>query len=297
MDTTNKPFFSVVIITYNRPDKLIEAIDSVLAQEFHDFELIIVNDGSALSYDSVLKHIEGNSRVRYFYKENEERSIARNYGIDKANGTWICFLDDDDIYYPEHLTVRYSAIQEAKTTNIFYYSPCVHRLPDGSTQKEIITEYNGVDILVYSGFHISTVCLPATIAKKYKFNSELTYYEDFEYWLHIFIDEKPLTKLINVCSTEYVFHDNNTVNNWSSKLFYNKLKTFNFLRTNYSGFLPKWYLRDKFFMIYIGLADCLAIENKRGQSLVYLLKAITCKRNLKGLTQILGALRKIINIV
>lgn len=87
------PFFSVIITTYNRPDKLIRAIDSVLSQEFKDFELIIVNDGSTSDYSNVLSHIGGNEKIRYFFKENEERSVARNFGVEKAKGDWICFLD------------------------------------------------------------------------------------------------------------------------------------------------------------------------------------------------------------
>lgn len=101
------PFFSVIITTYNRPKKLIRAVQSVLDQTYKDFELIIVNDGSQSDYTEVINYIEPYSQIRYFFKENEERSVARNYGVDKANGKFICFLDDDDYYLPNHLQVFY----------------------------------------------------------------------------------------------------------------------------------------------------------------------------------------------
>lgn len=292
MQQNTSPFFSIIITTFNRPDKLREAIASVLAQTFSDFELILVNDGSSKSYAELEEYIKGKEQIHYFYKQNEERSIARNFGIAKAKGQWICFLDDDDIYLPEHLAFRYDAIRKDPSEAIFYYSPCIHRMADGSKRKDVIPPYAGIDILVHSGFHISTVCLAASVAKKYEFNKELNYYEDFEYWLHLFVAEQLKTQLINEYTTEYIFHDDNTVNNWNSKLFFLKLKTFRFLKATYSANLPAAYLREKLFLSYVGLADCLVREKKRAQSLVYLFNAILYTRKFNELKQVLGVIKR-----
>jgi glycosyltransferase involved in cell wall biosynthesis len=282
------PFFSIIITTYNRPDKIIKAIDSVLAQEFENFELIIVNDGSVVSYDNVQAHIKDDQRINYLYKSNGERSVARNYAIERARGEWLCFLDDDDIYYPKHLTFRYAAISAEKTENCFFYSPCIHRLADGSIKKSVIPPYSGIDTLIYSGFHISTVCLPVRVAKSYKFNPDLSYFEDFEYWLRIFIDGKLRIIMINEYTTEYVFHDMNTVSNLSSGFLLMKIKTFEYLRENYSANLPKSFLYGKLYMAYLNMADCMAQNKKKKESLRYLLKAMKFKTDFADLPYILA---------
>ncbi|MCS6985063.1 MAG: glycosyltransferase family 2 protein, partial [Leptospiraceae bacterium] len=79
------PFFSVILPTYNRASWLPRSIQSVLDQKFQDFELIIVDDGSTDNTREVVAHFS-DPRIKYYYKENQERSAARNFGIRKASG-------------------------------------------------------------------------------------------------------------------------------------------------------------------------------------------------------------------
>ena len=100
------PRFSVVICTYNRADALPGSAGSVLAQEFEDFELIIVDDGSTDDTEAVVSSlIEADARVRYVRRENGGLSRARNSGIEAARGRFVIFLDDDDRSEPEWLGV------------------------------------------------------------------------------------------------------------------------------------------------------------------------------------------------
>jgi len=114
-------FFSIIIPTYNRAGTLPKAISSVLEQTFSDFEIIVVDDGSTDNTEEVVEGIQDN-RIRYFKKVNEERNIARNFGIDKAQGKYIGFLDSDDYYYPNHLKVAYNLIKSksAKVMHLGY---------------------------------------------------------------------------------------------------------------------------------------------------------------------------------
>ncbi|HNP17453.1 MAG TPA: glycosyltransferase family A protein [Fulvivirga sp.] len=98
------PIFSIILPTFNRENFIKRAIDSVLAQVFTDFELIIIDDGSTDNTDKVVCEYD-DPRVKYFYKQNEERNIARNFGITIAKGQYICFLDSDDYLLPNHLEV------------------------------------------------------------------------------------------------------------------------------------------------------------------------------------------------
>ncbi len=114
MDTPeeNAPFFSIVVPTYNRAARLHEAINTILAQQFSSYEIIVVDDGSTDNTRLVMSEmVQKNPTIRYFFKDNQERSIARNYGIMRATGKYVGFLDSDDVLYPNHLKVAYELLQ------------------------------------------------------------------------------------------------------------------------------------------------------------------------------------------
>ena len=105
-------FFSIVIPTYNRGELLSNAINSILSQEFSDFEVIVVDDGSTDNTRELVEDlVKKNQSIKYFFKINEERSIARNYGIMRALGRYISFLDSDDLLYVNHLKVAYDLLK------------------------------------------------------------------------------------------------------------------------------------------------------------------------------------------
>lgn len=112
------PFFSVIIPVYNKEKFIENTIKSVLQQSFLDFELILVNDGST---DESVTKIESfsDSRTTYYTKENGGASSARNFGLEKAKGNYITFLDADDYWYPDFLQEMASSIEEFPNHKIF----------------------------------------------------------------------------------------------------------------------------------------------------------------------------------
>ncbi|MEW5908855.1 MAG: glycosyltransferase [Thermodesulfobacteriota bacterium] len=98
----DNPLVSVVIPTYNRGWILREAIESVLSQDFKDFELIVVDDGSTDNTSDILS--EYGDRIRVLFQRNSGVSAARNTGIKKGAGTYIAFLDSDDLWLPKKLS-------------------------------------------------------------------------------------------------------------------------------------------------------------------------------------------------
>lgn len=95
---------SVIIPTYNRAWILKKAIDSVLSQNFKNFELIVVDDGSTDDTQDLLKDYQ--EKVYVIHQENRGVSAARNKGIKKASGDLIAFLDSDDAWLPEKLSIQ-----------------------------------------------------------------------------------------------------------------------------------------------------------------------------------------------
>ena len=91
---------SIITPTYNREAFLPAAIESVLAQSYKEFELIIVDDGSTdNSRELINAYADKDPRVKYLYQENQRQSVARNYALSIAKGDFICFLDSDN-YWP-----------------------------------------------------------------------------------------------------------------------------------------------------------------------------------------------------
>jgi glycosyltransferase involved in cell wall biosynthesis len=104
------PTFSIIIPTYNRASHLPTAIESVVAQSRADWELIIVDDGSKDNTKGAVLPYTNDPRIRYHYQKNKELNGARNTGARLAQGTYCCFLDDDDNYEANHLEVLTQAI-------------------------------------------------------------------------------------------------------------------------------------------------------------------------------------------
>lgn len=100
----SQPKVSVIIPSYNCARYLPEAINSVLAQTYQNFEIIVIDDGSTDQTAEVLRRY--GDRVRAIYQQNQGVARARNHGIRQAQGDWIAFLDADDVLLPHKLEAQ-----------------------------------------------------------------------------------------------------------------------------------------------------------------------------------------------
>lgn len=108
------PRFSVIIPAYNSAATLARAIDSVLAQTWPAYEIIVVDDASSDGTGDVAAGF--GQRIRYLRREhNAGVSSARNYGVEQATGDWLAFLDADDWYFPERLRLHAEWIAQDPT--------------------------------------------------------------------------------------------------------------------------------------------------------------------------------------
>jgi glycosyltransferase involved in cell wall biosynthesis len=104
------PFFSVIIPVYNRAPALRRALESVLAQDCQDFEIVVVDDGSQDDPGAVIAAFN-DPRIRFYVQANGGGGKARNTAIDQSHGRFVAPLDSDDIFLPGHLS-RMKALLE-----------------------------------------------------------------------------------------------------------------------------------------------------------------------------------------
>lgn len=136
--------FSIIIATHNRPNMLIDAINSVLLQNLSDIEIIVVNDGSVQNYDEVISqfsHLISSGKINYIHQPKSSGvSVARNIAATHATKPWIVFLDDDDLFAENYLKNLKSTIENDKLNSEFYWGDVniIDIDAHGNIQKTVI---------------------------------------------------------------------------------------------------------------------------------------------------------------
>ena len=111
--TVGEELISVVIPCYNRRDKIMPCVESVLGQSYDNIEVILVDDGSTDGTGELFSDL-GDSRLRFLrYEENRGACHARNYGAERANGEYIAFQDSDDTWEPDKLEKQLALLKDS----------------------------------------------------------------------------------------------------------------------------------------------------------------------------------------
>lgn len=177
--------FSIVLPCHNREQFLPSSIGSVIKQSYQDWELVAVDDGSTDNTQNVVKSFN-DPRIKYVYQNNSERSAARNKGIDKASGTWICFLDSDDEYQPEHLQELVKFIEVHKPLPGLIATGLITREGQTTKHKAFLELQKNILEEIGSKFLIpSQVCVHRSILENVRFDVRFRLWEDTHLWLRI----------------------------------------------------------------------------------------------------------------
>src|SRR5690554_5853314 len=114
-----KTQLSIIIPIYNIEDYLPTCINSILNQEFDDYELLLINDGSTDNSGKICdQYALKDNKIRVYHQKNAGVSAARNLGLEKATGEWICFVDGDDELYPNSLFAIMEKADKSKSEMI-----------------------------------------------------------------------------------------------------------------------------------------------------------------------------------
>lgn len=170
------PYFSIVIPTYNRADLIGLTLDSVLAQTFGNLEILVVDDGSKDDTAAVVGRFT-DPRLRYYPKENAERGVARNYGLDRAQGEYVIFLDSDDRFHPEHLATLHAKIQELGQPNFIAtkYDFDRNGVIASSEMAALIEGWYGLDTFVRGNALACNICVRRQNASLHRFEEDRQY--------------------------------------------------------------------------------------------------------------------------
>lgn len=185
------PLVSVIVPTYNRPELLARALESIFDQSMQDFEVVVVNDHGP-DVSKIISSYPGN-KIRYVsHIENLGPAASRNTGIAAASGKYVAYLDDDDIYYPNHLKVLAGFLETSGMPAAYADAMVEHIGTD--TEGQTISErepYPSVDFHNDLILAKNTLPLPCMVHLKScieavgGFREDFAAHEDWELWIRI----------------------------------------------------------------------------------------------------------------
>jgi glycosyltransferase involved in cell wall biosynthesis len=187
------PYFSIVIPTFNRAEKLKQTLESVIVQSFTDFEVLVMDDGSTDNTKAVIESFH-DTRLRYDWAPNSGGpATPRNRGINAAQAEWICFLDADDLWYPEKLKRVHKAITNNPGFDLICHNEMMSVLATG--RKTLLkhgpfaAEFYRVMLTLGNRVSTSATTVKRDFLHKHslRFNQSPDYVivEDYDMWLRI----------------------------------------------------------------------------------------------------------------
>lgn len=131
----NEIAISIVIPVYNVEQFLRDSLDSIQEQTFPFYEVLLIDDGSTDASGEICDvYASADMRFRVFHRENQGPALSRNFGLEMARGKYIIFLDADDFFYPEMLSVAYQRIENDKSQVVVFGSEWVCMADENAKQ-------------------------------------------------------------------------------------------------------------------------------------------------------------------
>ena len=255
------PFFTIIIPIYNNISFISASIKSLLQQSFHDFEIILIDDGSTDgSYELCKKFLVNKSSITLLHQPNSGAGSARNLGLEHAKGEYICFFDIDDkvrsdwlenIYklvnqrFPELIVYSYREINPAlKTKTSLIFKDRFYENND-SIKETYVSELSGVKF--NNGFVWNKVYRrELLINKNIKFPS-LRIQQDEVFNHEVYKNANSLLTSSEILYDYYVYDKGNTRNSYIPE----RLKIFEEVKSSFFAIINYWQLKNSFLDLYI----------------------------------------------
>ncbi len=187
----NSPEVSIVVPTHNHAALVGEALESVFAQTYRNYEIIVVDDGSTDDTADVLKPLIERGLIRYIYQQKQGVSAARNRGIVEAHGRYIAFLDSDDLFEPAKLEIQVKYLEDHPEVGLVHSGFTKFDNAGNDLGYRDTSWFSGMiypQILLYwtTLMAVDTVLVPKTVFDSVGFfDTTLSMGEDLDLWRRI----------------------------------------------------------------------------------------------------------------
>lgn len=288
---TTRPSVSICIPTYNRKDYLKETIESILAQTYKNYEIVIVDDGSTDGTEDMIKSLE--YPVTYHWQENAGDAAARNKLVELAKGDYISFVDSDDLLIPDAVERMVHAMQAETEDVVVYgsyyridqagnvYGKCKRKLYNGNITKHLFET-----ILV----HACGSMFPKRILKgPMVFDTSLKVCSDYNLWLNLSLKYRFIA--LNLPTFKRRRH----LGNLSDPTFENCLIEFEVLKRFYyekggKNLIPEKTAMKVFSKEGRRIGRCAIREGLHDQAIQFLSRSFRQHPNLKSLASWIKAI-------
>lgn len=272
---TESPRVSVITPTYNRADFIGQAVQSVLVQDYTDFELLIVDDGSTDNTEAILQPFLKDSRIHYSKQANQGQSLARNNALAQARGEFICFLDSDNAWVPGKLSMQIAYLDSNPNVDVVYGDNIFINEAGEETSRENMTRHSG--FIAYPMLKDNCVAMNTTMARRrcfdemggmsgtrrvaddydlwLRFSARFRFHYMAEYLAYYRVMEQQISsdKTARFDSNEAIIHD---------------------FRRQFPDVLPRKRFDEAFAFFYMRKARFLAAAGQRRQAWCEILRAL-----------------------
>ena len=271
-----RPYFSIVIPTFNRGHFIEKCLKSIQNQTFENGETIIKDDGSTDDTHSIVaRFIENDERIKYFYQSNKERSEARNNGINKAYGKYVCFLDSDDKFDESHLQNLYNESKNVENSSHFFITNARIQNKEGLEilKKKVIIYNNRLETILLNSITPGQLCIPNKLIKDNLFNTEIRISEDTD--LLIRLAKNNTFEVLPYHTHIYIQHEENSVNPEKFNAYKERLNTLKYiLKMDICEDIDKKLKRKILSDCYFGISKYYLAQNRTLKSKLILLQAL-----------------------
>lgn len=178
-----QPLVSIITPCYNQGKYLAETIDSVLAQTYMNWEMIIVDDGSSDNSKEVANsYVKRDKRIIYIYQDNAGPSAARNKGVKMTSGKYLFFLDSDNKLAPQYFEIGIKYMEEHKKCTVFYTNINYFGKIKGLSNIHY-TSYK--DLLFLNSIDCACIVRRNDFERIGGFDEQLLGYEDWEFFIRL----------------------------------------------------------------------------------------------------------------
>lgn len=193
---------SIILPIYNGEQYLRDCLESILKQKYHNFEVILVNDGSIDSSEAICRqYVNRDDRFRYVQKEHGGASSARNYGLELVKGEYVAFIDADDWVEENYLELLHQSLKENNAdisvstykkfdvdTNLFYlHAFQINESNQVFTQKELVEKLPQLERITESFEIIGGKLVKKSLLLGIQFNERTQLSENMEFWFKLYL--------------------------------------------------------------------------------------------------------------